>query len=105
MPPDPPRAFLFQLQICFAEKKNTLEIKVEIITLSKFLATPLVNSDCITACPFSIKKCAKMSVFFNVKTVKIRWGETPIPPVMNPPLPNLRCDTHITYNFCVLLLC
>ena len=40
--------------------------------LSKFLATPLVHSDGITACPFSIKKCAKMSVFY-VKTVKIRW--------------------------------
>ena len=36
----------------------------------------------LTACPFSIKKCAKMSVFY-VKIVKIRWqlGATPPDPL------------------------
>ena len=32
----------------------------------------VVHSDCIHCMPFSMKKCAKMSVFY-VKTVKVRW--------------------------------
>ena len=53
----------------------------------------------LTACPFSIQKCAKMSVFY-VKTAKIRWrlGFTPSEPILSvvpppPPLPNPGCAT------------
>ena len=40
----------------------------------------------LTACPFSMKKCAKVSVFY-VKTVKILWqlGATPPDPLLCPP--------------------
>ena len=66
MPPDPLELFLFlnQLQICSAEKNLPLKKRWKLWppSFSKFLATPLVHSDCITACPFSIKKYAKMSV-------------------------------------------
>ena len=46
-----------------------------------------------------------MSVFLfeNRKNLLAAGGFTPRPPIMDPPLPNLGCDTDITYNFCVLL--
>ena len=48
----------------------------------------------LTACPFSIKKCAKMSVFY-VKTVKSRWqlGVSLPDSRLWPPLPNPGCAT------------
>ena len=52
MPPDPLELFLFlnQLQICSAEKNLHLKKRWKLWPplLSKFLATPLVHSDCIT---------------------------------------------------------
>ena len=78
----------------------------------------VVHSDCITACPFSIKKCAKMSIFY-VKTVKTRWRffwrprpfglrrlgvKTPRPPVVLTPLSKPGCATGTAYCFCVLFL-
>ena len=70
----------------------------------------------LLACPFSIKKCAKASVFY-AKTVKIRWrlGATPpdpfslrrlgvLPPdprLRPPPLPNPGCATgSMTKKLC-----
>ena len=62
----------------------------------------------LNACPFSIKKCAKMSVFCYVKTSKIRrrlrarspdplasggWGLRPQTLVWAPPLLNPGCAT------------
>ena len=41
MPPDPPKAFLNQLQICFAEKNTPKTMWKFCPLLLKFLATPL----------------------------------------------------------------
>ena len=48
----------------------------------------------LTACPFSIKKCATMSVFY-VQTLKVCWRleATPPHPRLCPPLPNPGCAT------------
>ena len=124
MPPTPLELFLFlnQLQICSAKKNLRLKKRWELWlpSLSKFLAMSLVHYDCITACLFSIEKCAKMSVLLceNHKNslvpggcaLRSPWpsaagGFTPKTPIMDPLLPNLGCDTDITYHFCVLLLC
>ena len=67
----------------------------------------------LTTCPFSIKKCGKMSVFYQ-KTVKICWqqGATPPDPVSLrrlrvsppdpqlcfPPLPNPGCATVVKFS-------
>ena len=40
------------------------------ISCENIFALPVVTA--LTACPFSIKKCAKISVFY-MKTEKIRW--------------------------------
>ena len=61
--------------------------------------------DAVTACPFSIKKCAKMSVFY-VKTARIHWPPdplnfrwiTPRPPVEAPSLPNYGCATACNHT-------
>ena len=69
------------------------------ISCGNIFAVSIVTA--FTACPFSIKKCAKMSVLY-VKIVKNRWrrgtpswfpkagGFTPRPPVVSPspPSPN-----------------
>ena len=43
---------------------------INTLLLRNFFTLSIVTA--LTACPFSINKCAKMSVFY-VKTVTIRW--------------------------------
>ena len=56
-----------------------------------------------TACPFSTKKCAKMSVFLceNLKNSLKARSFPPRPPVAPPPLPNPGCAPPLLENFCV----
>ena len=80
------------------------------ISCGNIFAVSIVTA--LTACPFSIKKCAKMSVFY-MKTVKIHWrlGATPLDPLglqrlgvsppgprWCPPLPN-PWVTFVTFFF------
>ena len=48
------------------------------ISCENIFALSIVTA--LTVCPFSTKKCAKMSVFFYVKTLKIRWRLRPQTP-------------------------
>ena len=61
---------------CFNQPCALLDISCENI-----FALSIVTA--LTACPFSVKKCVKMSVFY-VKTVKICWrpprAQTPVVP-------------------------
>ena len=57
----------------------------------------------LTAHPFALKKCARMGVFFYVKTVKVRWqlGATPPDPLS---LRRLEPLSHRLYPlFCQIL--
>ena len=78
----------------------------------------IVHNDCITAHPFLIKKCAKMSVLCeNRKNLLAAGGYAPRPRwppgarVFTPrrlspsPLPKPGCTTGTAYYFCALFLC
>ena len=87
--------FLFALICVGSATTNCLGVR----DLKKVENHSSILVTAFTACPFSIKKCAKMSVFY-VKTAKICWrrGDTPPDPRLSPPpppLPNPRCVTAL----------
>ena len=91
----------------FSQASMLLDIRCENI-----FALPIIVI-ALTTCPFSIKKCAKTSVFYQ-KTVKIRWrlGLRPQTPLVSvgwgfhpqthncapPPLPNPGCATVMKFS-------
>ena len=54
------------------------------ISCENIFALSIVTA--LSACPFSTKKCAKMSVYFYVKTLNVRWwlGASPPDPRLCP---------------------
>ena len=107
------------LRLCIISIAHTQQASAFRHKLQKYFS--IVHSDCITACPFSTKKGAKMSVFY-VKYVKIcrHLGATPLDPLglwqlgvlppdpwlcPSPPLQNTGCTTDTAYYYGMLFLC